>query len=90
MQNLDKKENMIMRDGEFVTMIQQQEEEKVNKSMEKEQKAMSSTSTGKYLLASFSSVFHTPELGRRLKSNNLSNGQYAFIRGSFTSSTSGI
>ena len=38
----------------------------------------------------FSSVFHTPELGRRLKSNNLGNGQYVFLRGSFTPSTSSI
>ena len=41
---------MIMRAGDFATMIQQQEEEKVQKSMEKEQWAMSSTSTGKALL----------------------------------------
>ena len=36
----------------------------------------------------FSSVFHTPELGRPLKSNNLGNGEYVFLRGSFTPSKS--
>ena len=41
-------------------------------------------------LEPFSSVFHNPELGRRLKSNNLVNGQYVFFCRSFTSSTSGI
>ena len=41
-------------------------------------------------LAPFSSVFHTSELGRRLKSNNLGNGQYFFPRGFFTPSTSSI
>ena len=30
-QNTEKKENMIMRDGEFATMIQQQEEDKEQK-----------------------------------------------------------
>ena len=39
-----------MRDGEFVTMMQQQEEDKAQKLMEKEQWAMSSTPTGKALL----------------------------------------
>ena len=41
---------MIMRDGEFETMMQQQEEDKVYKSMEKEQRTMSSTPTGKALI----------------------------------------
>ena len=41
-------------------------------------------------LTPFSSVFYTSELGCRLKSNNLGNGQYVFLRGSFTPSTSGI
>ena len=36
LQNLDKKEQMIMRDGDFATMIQQQEEDKAQKLMEKE------------------------------------------------------
>ena len=30
-------------------------------------------------LAPFSSVFHTTELGRPLKSNNIGNGQYVFF-----------
>ena len=41
-------------------------------------------------LAPFYSVLHTPELGHRLKSNNLGNGKSVFLRGSFTPSTSGI
>ena len=49
-QNLEKKEHMIMRDGEFSTMMQQQEEDKVQKLMEKEQRAMTSTPTGKALI----------------------------------------
>ena len=39
-QNLEKKEHMIMRDGEFSTMMQQQEEDEAQKLMEKEQQAM--------------------------------------------------
>ena len=50
MQNLEKKEHMIMRDGEFATLMQQQEEDEAQKSMEKEQQAMSSTPIGKALL----------------------------------------
>ena len=50
MQNLEKKENMIMRDGEFATMIQQQEEDEAQKLMEKEQRAMTSTPIKKALL----------------------------------------
>ena len=49
-QNLEKKEHMTMRDGEFATMIQHKEEEEAQKSMEKEHHAMSSTLTGKALL----------------------------------------
>ena len=48
--NLEKKEHMIMRDGEFSTMIQQQEEDEALKSMQKEHQAMSSTPTGKALV----------------------------------------
>ena len=40
-QNLEKKEQMIMRDGEFTTMMQQQEVDEAQKSTEKEQRAMS-------------------------------------------------
>ena len=39
-----------MRDGEFATMIQHQEEDKAQKLMEKEQRAITSTPTGKALL----------------------------------------
>ena len=41
---------MIIRDGNFATMIQQKEEEEVQKSMEKEQRAMPSSPTGKALV----------------------------------------
>ena len=41
---------MIMRDGNFSTIIQQQEEDEAQKLMEKEQRAMTSTSAGKALL----------------------------------------
>ena len=41
---------MIMRDGKLATMIQQQEEEKAQKLMDKEQWAVTSTLTGKALL----------------------------------------
>ena len=34
-QNIDRKENMIIRDDEFATMMQQQEEDEAQKSMEK-------------------------------------------------------
>ena len=48
--NLEEKEQMIMRDGELATIMQQQEEDKAHKLMEKEQRAMTSTPTGKALL----------------------------------------
>ena len=41
---------MIMRGGELATIMQQKEEDKAHKLMEKEQWAMSSTPTGKALL----------------------------------------
>ena len=47
---MDNKEHMIMRDGEFSTMMQQQEEDKSQKWMEKEHRSMTSTHTGKSLL----------------------------------------
>ena len=50
MQNLDKKEQTIMRDCEFFTMLQQHEEDEAQKSTEKEQRAMTSMPTGKALL----------------------------------------
>ena len=37
---------MIMRDGKFATMMQQQDEEKAQKLMEKEYRAVISTPTG--------------------------------------------
>ena len=49
-QNLENKENMIMRDGKFAIMMQQQEEDEAQKLMEKEQQAMSSMPTGKAFL----------------------------------------
>ena len=49
-QNMENKEQMIMRDGDFVTMIQQQEEYQAQKLMEKEQQAMQSMLTGKALV----------------------------------------
>ena len=48
--NMDKKEQMSMRDGKCSTMMQHQEEDEAHKSMEKEQWAMTSTPTGKALL----------------------------------------
>ena len=50
MQNNDKKEQMIMRDGEFATMMQPQEEDEAQKLTEKEQRAMASIPKGKALL----------------------------------------
>ena len=47
---MEKKKNMIMRNGNFSTMIQQKEEEKVQISMEKEQQANPSTPTGEFLV----------------------------------------
>ena len=41
---------MIMRDGDFRTMIQQQEEDYVQKSMEKEHRSISSMPKGKALV----------------------------------------
>ena len=41
---------MIMRDGGFSAVIQQQEEDEAQKLMEKEQQAMASTPTGEALL----------------------------------------
>ena len=80
MHNLDKKEQIIMIDGEFAAMMQHQEEEEVQKSMEKEQRAKTSTPTEKALLLvkcvlslHFFKVFHTPELGRPIKINDLGN-----------------
>ena len=46
-QNLEK---MIMRGGEFSTMVQQQEEDEAQKSMEKEQRDVSSMPTVKALV----------------------------------------
>ena len=47
---MEKKESMIMRDGKVTTMMQQQEEDELQKSTEKEHRAMTSTPTGKALL----------------------------------------
>ena len=49
-QNMDKKEQMIIRDGAFATMIQQKEEDKAQKLMDKEQRDMTSTPTRMDLL----------------------------------------
>ena len=97
MQNLEKKENMIMRDGEFATMMQQQEEDEVHTFMEKEQRAMTSTPTGKALLLiqcvlslhNFlqSSIPHN--LGVTSKLTTLATDSVFFCR-LFTPSTSGI
>ena len=98
MQNLEKKENMKMRDGEFATMMQQQEEEKAQKSMQKKQQAMTSTPKGKALILIHRVLslnhflqYSIPQyIGRRLKSNNPGNVQYVFLCGLFTPYTSGI
>ena len=64
MQNLEKEENMIMRDGEFSAMMQQQDGDKAQKSMDKEQHAMSSTPTGDdfLLIQSVLSLHHFSSL----------------------------
>ena len=49
-QNLENKEQTIMRDGHFATMIQHQEEDQSQKLMDKKQRAVSSTPTGKALV----------------------------------------
>ena len=48
--NLEDKEQMIIRDNELATIMQQQEEDKDHKLMEKKQRAMTSNLTGKDLL----------------------------------------
>ena len=48
--NMEKKEHIIMRDGDFATMMQQQEEEEAQKLMDTEQRAMTSTPIGRSLL----------------------------------------
>ena len=47
---MEKKGQMIMSDGKFATMMQHQEEEEAKKSMEKEQRALTSMPPGKDLL----------------------------------------
>ena len=47
---MEEKENRIMRHGKFATMMQQQEEDKYQKSVEKEHRAMPSMPKGKALL----------------------------------------
>ena len=49
-QNLEEKEQMIMRDGEHANIMQHQEEDEAQKSMDKEQQAMRSTPPGKALV----------------------------------------
>ena len=44
---MENKEQIIMRDGDFATMMQQKEENEAQKPTEKEQQTMKSTSTGK-------------------------------------------
>ena len=91
--NTEEKEQMIMRDGELDTTMQHQEECKVQKLIEEKQRDMKPTSTEKAacpFLAPFSSVLHTLEIWHRLKSNKVRNGQYVFICGYFTPSSSGI
>ena len=41
---------MIIKDGKFATMMQQKEEDEAQKWIEKEQRSMTSMTTGKYLL----------------------------------------
>ena len=59
-QNMEKKEQMIMRDGDFAIMIQQKEEDQAQKLVDIEQQAMSSISTGKdlVLVQRFPSLHH--------------------------------
>ena len=57
---MKKKENMIIRGGKFAAIVQQQEEDEAQKLMEKEQRAMTSTPTGKAFLPvqCFLSLYH--------------------------------
>ena len=48
--NLEDKEQVIMRDDELATIIKQKEKDEDHKSMEKEQRAMTLTPTGEALL----------------------------------------
>ena len=65
MQNLNNKEHMNMRDGKFDTMMQHQEEDKKQKSMEKEQRAMKSMPTRRALIL----IQHVLSLHHFLKSS---------------------
>ena len=47
---MEEKEQIIMRDGEIATMIQQQEEDEAKKYMDKEQRALTSTPTRRALV----------------------------------------
>ena len=67
--NMDNKEHMIMTDGKFGTMIQYQDEDKYQKSMEKEQWAMISTPTGKGLLLVQRVLFLHPFLQSSIPQN---------------------
>ena len=89
---------MIMADEKFATIMKQQEEDEVQKLMEKEQRAMSSMPTGKALLPvqrflslhNFLQYYIPHNLGVASKVNNLGNRKYVFLFGLFTASTSGI
>ena len=48
--NMEEKEQMITRDGKLATIMQQQEEDKAPKYMEKEHRGMTSTPTRKALI----------------------------------------
>ena len=89
---------MITRDGDFATMIQQQEEDEAQKFMEKEQRATTSTLTGKALLLVQrvlslhhflqSSIPHNS--GVASKVTTLAKDGIFFFAESFTPSTSSI
>ena len=97
-QHLEEKEQMIMKNGELATIMQQQEEYKFAEidgerisghDINSDRGGFASCSECPFLVP-FSSVFHITKLGRRLNSNNLGNGQYFFLHRSFTPSTSSI
>ena len=87
-----------MRYGEFAIMMQQTEEDEAQKSMEKEQRAMISTPTGKPLLLVHHVLFlhhslqySAPQnLGVPSKVTTLAMNSILFFADRFTPSTSGI
>ena len=98
MHHVDKNDKMMIRDGEIPTMLQQKEEDVALKLMEKEQRAMTSTPTGKALVIVQHVIslhhfiqFSIPQnLGVASKITTLEMDSMFFLHRLFTPSTSGI